>query len=341
MVVQSSRILSFACWLALANTCAAGVAALPSQPRGLGPGSIAAGEQPACALATDAAVKCRGHNNEGQLGDSLSSDDVTSQKVLGSPFGGYLIFLDGFETEAAPPMVSLNDTGQNWCANDSANFLSCPQAGFPDQDGDHGRDALASAGQLTKIGGGEAGFDYTKISNSGQPLGAGVALGTGAGDWGCTRDNLIGLIWEVKLNDAASLRHMDHTYTWYDTNAAINGGNAGTIGAAVTCNSTLTQCNTSAFVAAVNAQGLCGANDWRMPTPQELQGIVHTGTLNPAIDTGYFPNTSTSGNAAMFWAGRNYAVDASSAWYVYFNIGSVFDNYKSSNYGVRLVRGGQ
>ena len=198
MVVQSSRILSFAIWLALANTCAAGVAALPSQPRGLEPGSIAAGEQPVCALGTGAAVKCGGRNNEGQLGNGLSGDNVTSQKVLGSPFGVDLLFLDGFETAPPPLTVALNDTGQNWCANDSANFLSCPQAGFPDQDGDHGRDALARAGQLTKIGGGEAGFDYTKISNSGLPLGAGAALGSGAGDWGCTRDNVTGLIWEVK-----------------------------------------------------------------------------------------------------------------------------------------------
>ena len=43
-------------------------------------------------------------------------------------------------------------------------------SGFPRQDGDFGRDALARAGQLTKIGGGEAGFDFTKISNSGQPF---------------------------------------------------------------------------------------------------------------------------------------------------------------------------
>ena len=108
------------------------------------------------------------------------------------------------------------------------------------------------------------------------------------------------------MNNAASLRHMDHTYTWYDTNAAINGGNAGTVGAAATCNSTLPQCNTSAFVAAVNAQGLCGANDWRMPTPQELQGIVHYGSYSPVIDPGYFPNTSLSANA--FAAGRERAM---------------------------------
>lgn len=336
MIVQFSRILSFACGLALVNLCAAGVAVSQSQARRLGPGSAAAGEQPACALGTGAAVKCVDRNSEGEPGNSLYGDYLTSQKAIASHFGDDLIFLDDFETAVLPPIVAINDTGLNWCANDSTNNLNCPQAGFPDQDGDHGRDALASAGQLTKIGGGEAGFDYTKISNSGLPLGAGVALGTGAGDWGCTRDNLTGRIWEVKLDDAASLRHMGHAYTWYDTNAAINGGNAGTVGAAATCNSTMPQCNTSAFVAAVNAQGLCGANDWRMPTPEELQGIVHYGTYAPAIDPGYFPNASAAGH----WTGRNSAYP-SHAWDVDFLSGFVNIDGKSNFLSVRLVRGGQ
>lgn len=237
------------------------------------------------------------------------------------------------------PIGPLNDTGIDSCANASNNNLTCPQASFPDQDGDHGRDAQARAGQLTKIGGGEAGFDYTKISNSGNPLPAGAALGSGANDWGCTRDNLTGLIWEVKVNNATSLRHMNHTYTWYNTNTAVNGGNAGGIGTAGTCNGTLTACNTSEYVAAVNAQGLCGANDWRMPTPLELAGILHYGRFSPSIDPAYFPNTSTSGSASAAWSGLNFAAVPSSAWNVLFSDTGV-SNDKSYNVGIRLVRGG-
>ena len=180
-----------------------------------------------------------------------------------------VIFHSNFEDEGG-----LNDTGYGGCATATTANVGCPQAAFPDQDGDHGRDALRRLGQLPKIGGGEGGFDFTKISNSGNPLPAGAALGAGANDWGCTRDNVSGLILEVKVNNAASLRHMSHSYTWYDTNPAVNGGYAGVNVSQQTCNGTLSQCNTSAFVVAVNAQSLCGANDWRMPTPEELLGIT-------------------------------------------------------------------
>lgn len=244
-----------------------------------------------------------------------------------------------FSGTALPPLVGpLNDTGIDWCANATTNTLSCPQSGFPDQDGDYGRDARARAGQLTKIGGGEAGFDYTKISNSGNPLPASATLGTGANDWGCTRDNVTGLIWEVKVNNSASLRHMSHSYNWYDTDSATNGGIPGSAGTPVACSGTLSQCNTSAFVAAVNAQGLCSGNDWRMPSPEELQSIVHYGRAYPPIDSAYFPNTSIIGTERWVWSGRNYAPSASSAWYVTFNVGLVTNGTKSSFKGIRLVR---
>ena len=249
------------------------------------------------------------------------------------------IYQNGFERFVPG---KLNDTGQNWCASATTLNLLCPQAGFPDQDGDHGRDALARNGQLVKIGGGDAGFDYTKISNAGDPLPASAALGIGANDWACTRDNMSGLIWEVKTNNPANLRHMSHSYTWYDTNSAINGGVPGIVGTSGTCNSTLVQCNTSAFVAAVNAQGLCGFNDWRMPKLYELMGIVHYGrAVAPLIDPAYFVNTAATGNARSVWSGRNHAPVASVAWDVDFSFGHVGGDFKSDVNGVRLVRAGQ
>jgi hypothetical protein len=236
---------------------------------------------------------------------------------------------------------ALNDTGQSSCATATNGLLGCPQPEFPDQDGDHGRDARARLGQLTKVGAGEAGFDYSKISNSGTVLSASAVLGNGPNDWGCTRDNVTGLIWEVKTNNLGSLRHMAHTYTWYSSDASINGGDPGTLGTSATCSSTLAQCNTQAYVAAVNAQGLCGANNWRMPTPQELQGIVHYGRFNPAIDPVYFVNTATSGNAQTVWTGRSLASNASGAWFVGFDGGGVGSFGKPFGNGVRLVRAGQ
>ena len=243
------------------------------------------------------------------------------------------IYRDGFEVV----IPRLNDTGQDWCASATVRNLTCPQSGFPRQDGDFGRDALARAGQLIKIGGGDAGFDFTKISNSGQPLPATAQLGTGANNWGCTRDNLTGLLWEVKFPDAASLRHRNHTYTWYSTDGSINGGNPGNVGIAGSCSSTLSLCNTQAFVAAVNAQGLCGFDDWRMPDQGQLFGIVSQGRTNPAIDPFYFPNTLTS----FYWTGRTQAGDASNAWGVTFDNGFLPGGAKSVTFHVRLVRGGE
>jgi hypothetical protein len=53
---------------------------------------------------------------------------------------------------SSPSTAPLNDTGITWCANDTTNNLPCPVASHRGQDGDHGRDALARAGQLQKGG---------------------------------------------------------------------------------------------------------------------------------------------------------------------------------------------
>jgi pimeloyl-ACP methyl ester carboxylesterase len=244
---------------------------------------------------------------------------------------------------ALPPPITgrLNDTGITWSGHaTSGNAVICGGAGHPaGQDCHYGRDAQAAAGQLTKIGGGNAGFDYTKISNSGQPLPASATLGSGLNDWACTRDNVTGLIWEVKVNNAAHVRHMGHSYTWYNPNSP--DGNPGSVGSTPSCGNTLggQACNTHTYTQGVNAAGLCGASDWRLPTRKELQGLVDYGWLNPAIDGTHFVNTTSSN----FWSGSPRAGDFSSccAWGVHFGFGYAGDEIRSIPGGVRLVRGGQ
>ena len=222
----------------------------------------------------------------------------------------------------------LNDTGIDWCADGDTNFLACPVALYPGQDGDYGRDAAARAGTLDKVGAGAAGFDYTKLDADGHDLPASAL------NWSCVRDNVTGLIWEVKVDDPGHLRHKEHTYTWYNPDPNTNGGNAGTQDGG---NCTGSACDIHAFVQAVNAQRLCGASDWRMPTRQELQGIVDYGQSTPVIDTGYFPNTPSG----WFWSGSPHANHSNYAWNVYFNDGYAGNYYRSFNHRVRLVRGGQ
>ena len=235
----------------------------------------------------------------------------------------------------------LNDTGQTSCYNaaDAAGSCSAATAGNagtrPHQDGRYGRDA--AGGALIKTGAGAAGFDFTKIANNGAALTAGAALGTGTTDWACTRDNVTGLVWEVKTT--SGLRSNAHTYTWYAT--TNNGGDAGSVGSD-TCGSTLSaapynnQCNTANYVAAVNAAGLCGATNWRLPTTRELLGIVHNGlTTGPMVDAAYLPNTQSN----WHWTYDTYMPDPALAWIVNFGYG--YTNAKSVNYFVRLVRSGQ
>lgn len=178
----------------------------------------------------------------------------------------------------------LNDTGISQCANDSTLFADCSAANLGgwfglNQDGQTGRDVLAAKGKLTKVGGGDAGFDFTKISATGQKLPANALV------WSCVLDNHTGLLWEVKTIDGG-LHDTTKTYTWYNSDANTNGG---TVGYENGGN------NTQAFTQMVNQQGLCGYKDWYLPDYDELKSIINYGKFNPAIDTNYFRVSGLNG----------------------------------------------
>ena len=258
--------------------------------------------------------------------------------------------------------AGINDTGQTVCYDDQINSpapVACSTAvggdtGVnPRQDGRYGRDAAAAAGQLTKVGAGVAGFDFAKISNDGNPLAPGAVLGANGADWACTRDNVTGLMWEVKT--ATGMRASAHTYAWYSTDSTSNGYTppspqvgAGSAGAEVgelgadTCGGTLAaapynnQCNTRYFVAAVNAVGLCGHTDWRLASRRELLSIVRAGTSAPSVDGAYFPNTANS----FYWTASTSPGSWGQAFVVRF-IGGEADvaNKAQLRWRARLVRG--
>ena len=220
----------------------------------------------------------------------------------------------------------LNDTGITQCANRNTVFADCSATSLGgwfglNQDGEVGRDALASKGQLTKVGGGDGGFDFTKIGATGQKLPA------NATEWSCVLDNHTGLMWEVKTDDGG-LHDKDNTYQWYNSDISTNGGAVGYENDGK---------NTQAFTHAVNAQGLCGYTDWRLPEKQELQSIVNYGKESPAIDGAYFPNTRSS----FYWSSSPVADYSNQAWYVYFDSGAIALYVKSDNNCVRLVRSAQ
>jgi hypothetical protein len=187
---------------------------------------------------------------------------------------------------------------------------------------------------LTKSGSGSSGFDFTKVCGSGKMAGEGdcppnPTLGSGPANWACVRDNVTGLVWEVKTTQG--LRSQGNLYSWYNPDAAENGGAPGVQNGG-RCEGS--NCDTNAYVQEVNKQGLCGNKDWRLPTRKELLSIVDNGQLKPAIDTSYFPNTPS----AHFWSSSPYADQAGSAWQVYFQYGEALPQDKGEGGQVRLVR---
>ena len=220
-------------------------------------------------------------------------------------------------------------------ADASGATVSCTAAtAVQGQDARYGRDAAAGTGALTKVGGGANGFDFTKISNAGGVLQPTVALGTGSNDWGCTYDNTTGLMWEVKTT--IGLRHYQYTYSWYSTNAAMNGGGVGTSNAGACFSSG--RCDTEKFTQDVNAlsPGMCGHSDWRMPTSRELLSLVRLDAI-PTIDSSYFPNTFVGG----FWSSSPVAGRSDKSWFVDFNAGYTVDLLRYGLLQIRLVRVGR
>jgi hypothetical protein len=253
--------------------------------------------------------------------------------VLGDVFGG-LVYISTVEEllatipPAPPPTAGdkatgkLNDTGITTCSGRISNELSCPQGSYPGQDAEYGRDVTHNDDSD-----GHAGFSFTKLDANGNPLPA------SATSWSCVKDNVTGLVWEVKTDDGG-LSDKGNTYTWYDPDSSRNGGSAGTLDGG-SCSGI--RCDTQGYIQAVNGQGLCGANDWRMPTVDELTNILNLDQRYPYINRAWFPNTINW----LYWSGSPDAYDSSSAWYVYFNYGYSYSYYKNDSYYVRLVRGGQ
>jgi hypothetical protein len=132
----------------------------------------------------------------------------------------------------------------------------------------------------------------------------------------CVRDDVTGLIWEGK--EASGTRAGSNIYTHL-------GGGAAT--------------DASGYVAVVNASGLCGFTDWRLPTRQELLSLVDYGNASGApINTTWFPNTAL----ANYWSADGLSIDSAQAWYVSSagsGGGTSVTRARSTAYAVRLVRG--
>lgn len=78
-----------------------------------------------------------------------------------------------------------------------------------------------------------------------------------------------------------------------------------------------------------------GHDDWRLPSLEELKGLVVAHCTDPAIDLTLFPQTPSY----AFWSATPFEYFDRLAWAVYFNSGET--GYSPRDYGlfhVRLVR---
>lgn len=170
------------------------------------------------------------------------------------------------------------------------------------------------AGGLNGTGvAGSFGRDSLALTNAGGDgrLGFSFATVADGGGVNCTRDNVTGLLWEGK--GGAGIHAAALTFTW---------------------------ANLANHVTAVNAANLCGFNDWRLPTPEELASLVDNGlAAAPTLDSTWLANQQT---VAPYWTGTTYRDGTTlNAWFVDFLTGTVSLQAKANAYHVRLVtRGG-
>jgi len=235
----------------------------------------------------------------------VKGDAVTKKIIVILPFLVFVCMLPT-STEAWP----IPDTGQTKCYDDEKE-IPCPQPGEPfyGQDGNY----LINPPS------------YTKLDAEGNDL------PDDASEWVMVRDNVTGLIWEVKqhkddVQDYENPHDADNTYTWYDSNPETNGGDAGTPGDGT---------DTGDFIDALNAENFGGFSDWRMPDREELRSVVYFTAYGIEIKNIYFPNIVPG----RHWSTNTNVVAPYMAWLVVCGYGSDLGSSKADWGYVRAVRG--
>ena len=188
----------------------------------------------------------------------------------------------------------IPDTGLTKCY-DMTQEITCPQQG----EDFYGQDAQYSCNPRS----------YTKLDENG------IELSDSATEWVMVRDNVTGLIWEVKTDDG-SIHDKDDAYRWQDGH--------------------------DIFISTLNSQNFGGHNDWRMPNLKELFLILdNSKPTPPTINTDYFPNTYPF----FYWSSTDLVINPDQAWLISFYHGGVQSYLKSfgptGDSYMRAVRPGQ
>ena len=163
-----------------------------------------------------------------------------------------VLLIPGLNIYAGP----LPDTGQTKCYNNTVE-IPCPSPG----EAFYGQDAQYQGPVRS----------YTKLGQNGVLL---ADTATQESGWLMTRDNVTGLIWEMKTDDN-SIHDKDNTYTWANAQ--------------------------SMFIATLNQQNFGGYSDWRLPTRAEFQSAIQGATL-PTLSVGTYLYWTSEKQGNRAWA---------------------------------------
>ncbi len=231
----------------------------------------------------------------------------------------------------------LRDTGHEYCY-DNQSQINCDSAneeGFPNQDAQTGKDVVSYIQQ-----------SFSKINSEGQ------LLSDDANEWSCVKDDLTGLIWEIKSLDPNDPRYVNSDINFYDSNSETNGDPNNELSFYCNNGNEFPSCNTTEkYVDYVNNLQLCGYSDWRMPSALELFNLIdfsdkHSTPNLVRANVDYFndliydssPNYYSRDVDASFTTQpdgiRTYLIKS-----VDFNDGRTYRLSRTQSWRVRLVRG--
>lgn len=164
----------------------------------------------------------------------------------------------------------------------------------------------------------------------------------------CVRDNATGLIWQGQTSAGTGLRANDQYKTNFTSTTELQKHATITAGVIIYVAPAQPEIdalsNSVGFVSAMNASGLCGFSDWRMPAISELSSLVFTGAV-PHYDRSWFPNTIENSTVpiTMYHSSTIYYGSAHTTWGVNFGSGNSFNSGRGNAFGlgkslIRLVR---